>query len=329
MRCPLPARNAESRSCDTARRGFTLVELLVVIAIIGVLVGLLLPAVQAAREAARRSQCANNLKQFGVGFHNYHAAKGVFPPGWTEDDRADRAERAPHLAWGMHILPYVEQGPLYAQFDQKKRASFGTFGGAAENIDLIAKVLPIYRCPSDAESPEHGSLAVYSPFHPEIPEIAASNYVASGSICEACHYGWFVPGQTDPTGCPNGITGVMYRNSETSTAKITDGTSQTFLVGERNFTGSNAGPYWAGTPGPVSNQLACWASLVTASLRSLHESTLPMLNGHWEGFSSRHPSIIQVVLCDGSVRPIRDDLDIVTLAGLIQINDGKIIENAY
>ena len=310
------------------RRGaFTLVELLVVIAIIGVLVGLLLPAVQAAREAARRSQCANNLKQMGVGYHNYHAAKGVFPPGWTEDDRPDRENRAPHLAWGTHILPYVEQGPLYAQFDLKKRASFGTFGGAVvENIDLIAKVLPIYRCPSDAESDDYGSLAVYSPFYPEIPQIAASNYVASGSVCEACHFGYFVPGETLP-GCPNGIVGVMYRNSETSTGKITDGTSQTFLVGERNFTGANAGPYWAGTPGPVSNQLACWASLVTASLRN--ETTLPMLNGHWEGFSSRHPSIIQVLMCDSSVRPISEDLDVVTLASLIQINDGKVIQNVY
>jgi prepilin-type N-terminal cleavage/methylation domain-containing protein len=311
------------------RVGFTLVELLVVIAIIGVLVGLLLPAVQAAREAARRSQCGSNLKQFGVGCHNYHAAKGVFPPGWTEDDRPDRAARAPHLAWGAHLLPYVEQGPLFAKFDLKKPATFGTFGGAVENIDLIATVLPIYRCPSDAESPEYGSFAVYGGFYPEVPQIAVSNYVASGSVCESCHFGYFLPGDTAPGGCPNGIVGVMYRNSETSIGKITDGTSQTFLIGERKFNGDGAGPYWAGTPGPVSHQLACFASLVTASLRSLHESTLPMLNGHWEGFSSRHPSIIQVLMCDGSVRPISEDLDIVTLASLIQINDGKVIQNVY
>jgi hypothetical protein len=66
---------------------------------------------------------------------------------------------------------------------------------------------------------------------------------------------------------------------------------------------------------------------MTAYLRSLHQSNLPMLNGHVDGFSSRHPSIIQMLLCDGSVRPIRDDLDLVTLASLIQINDGKVIQN--
>src|SRR2546423_1852227 len=100
-------------------RGFTLIELLVVIAIIGVLIGLLLPAVQAAREAARRAHCINNLKQIGIALHNYHDALGVFPPAYGTLDRGGNAiqgqpdpitgDTGPGWAWGMQILPYIEQ----------------------------------------------------------------------------------------------------------------------------------------------------------------------------------------------------------------------------
>ncbi|MCC6492721.1 MAG: DUF1559 domain-containing protein [Pirellulales bacterium] len=304
-------------------RGFTLVELLVVIAIIGALVALLLPAVQAAREAARRSQCQNNLKQIGVAFHNYHAAKGVFPPAWTEDDRPDPAARANNLAWGFHILPYFEQGPLHQQFDAEKQSTFGTPGGAVENIDLIGTVLPGYRCPSDSEGPPTAYWADYSPYNPEIPALAASNYAGSSSVCQPCHFGWFVEGQT-ASACPNGLTGVMYRNSEVATSKITDGTTHTFLVGERRFTEGSGGPYWASLPGPSSNKTACWAGAVTAHLRDLHDMGLPMINGHWVGYSSYHPAGVQVLMCDGAVRNIGEDLEIIALASFIEIQDARV-----
>jgi prepilin-type N-terminal cleavage/methylation domain-containing protein len=103
-----------------ARSGFTLVELLVVIAIIGVLVALLLPAVQAAREAARRSSCSNNLKQLSLGLHNFHDVHLSFPPGALDDDTNS-------LGWGVCILPYIEQQPLYQQID-------AVFGPAVPNV---------------------------------------------------------------------------------------------------------------------------------------------------------------------------------------------------
>src|SRR4051795_7219477 len=96
------------------RRGFTLIELLVVIAIIAVLIALLLPAVQAAREAARRSQCINNLKQLGLGLHNYHQALGVFPLG----NAVAYSDPGVQTEWGTwsaqaFLLPYMEQQPIY------------------------------------------------------------------------------------------------------------------------------------------------------------------------------------------------------------------------
>ena len=95
---------------------FTLVELLVVIAIIGILIALLLPAVQAAREAARRAQCANNLRQIGVGMHNYYDAGKSFPSGWNED--GPNVNTAPNLfGWGAFILPFIEQGELYGELN--------------------------------------------------------------------------------------------------------------------------------------------------------------------------------------------------------------------
>src|SRR5688572_27253249 len=97
-----------------SRRGFTLIELLVVIAIIAVLIALLLPAVQQAREAARRMQCKNNLKNIGLAFHNYHDTAQFFPMSYMVDVGNFNAH-----GWGTMILPYLEQGNLYAKYDFK------------------------------------------------------------------------------------------------------------------------------------------------------------------------------------------------------------------
>lgn len=114
----------------STKSGFTLVELLVVIAIIGVLIALLLPAVQAAREAARRMQCTNNLKQLGIGMHNHHDTKGLFPPGFrsiSETNTSGNWKTSHALGWCVFLLPFMEQNSLYEEtlgFIKSNNAAF-------------------------------------------------------------------------------------------------------------------------------------------------------------------------------------------------------------
>src|SRR5687768_5426071 len=128
-------------------RGFTLVELLVVIAIIGVLVALLLPAVQATREAARRSSCSNNLKQIGLGLHNYHDVILSFPSGYIDSPVASREQ----WGWAALMLPYIEQGPLH----DKLGVSRGTLDqqlvvNGAVVVAAAESPLKVFMCPSDS-----------------------------------------------------------------------------------------------------------------------------------------------------------------------------------
>jgi prepilin-type N-terminal cleavage/methylation domain-containing protein/prepilin-type processing-associated H-X9-DG protein len=330
--------------------GFTLVELLVVIAIIGILVALLLPAVQAAREAARRSQCQNNLKQIALAFQNYHSTHNQYAPGWIENNVQPRVERGPNFAWGALLLPYLEETALNDQFDFKLKSTTGTPGGTIDNIDLIGTELSIFRCPSD-DSPGTQFFAAYGSGHaPEIPRFAISNYVGSGTTCELCFNG-HIPDTADGGGdvsfaCienPDYQTtkkptkrfnqnGVLYRNSNTSIRKITDGTTHTLLVGERkygdyydSYSGQMrfAQAYWATPPGPVSNGTACWSGIPIVG-RWYNQLKAPLINSAIFGFISTHPGGVQVVMCDGSVQFLSDDTEDQALELLIRISDGHV-----
>ena len=127
--CTAPHERSRSYATSAARSrtvGFTLVELLVVIAIIGILVALLLPAIQAAREAARRTQCTNNMKQFGLAIHSYHATSGVLP-GSVGYDHVQQSPKTPTPSgkgWILSLLPQLEQQPLYEQFSPGFEGSY-------------------------------------------------------------------------------------------------------------------------------------------------------------------------------------------------------------
>ena len=158
------------------RRGFTLIELLVVIAIIGVLIALLLPAVQAAREAARRAQCTNNLKQMGLGLHNYEAVAGAFPPSDVLSGTGNSVRWYNGFSVHVRILPFMEQGIAFNSLN------FSYNHLAIQNTTVVGTKVSIFACPSDV----HGQdLTPYPPF----TGISASGCVTSYGFNEG---DWFI-----------------------------------------------------------------------------------------------------------------------------------------
>ena len=205
------------------RFGFTLVELLVVIAIIGILVGLLLPAVQAAREAARRMQCSNNLKQLGLAAHNYHDASKKFPIGHHFKGTFTNTGLA--YGWGFALLPYIEQGSLYNQFDL--RWPVMNIANSRNGI-LAATPLAAFSCPSDTK-PAQRDDPVNTPTTPTviIKNSATSSYQGNGGA----YSGWQGVGTPVPERW-NGVFERDARGAPYGIKDITDGTSNTILVTE-------------------------------------------------------------------------------------------------
>jgi prepilin-type N-terminal cleavage/methylation domain-containing protein/prepilin-type processing-associated H-X9-DG protein len=231
------------------QRGFTLIELLVVIAIIAILVGLLLPAVQKVREAANRMSCTNNLKQIGLGLHNYHDANGGFPPGYidgnTNQNLTPDMDVGPGWSWASFLLPYVEQTNVYNQID----FSQGVLNGS-KNVAVAQVPLKVYQCPSDGLQQ---AFPVYdSTFTNPIATVAHSNYAGCNGWIECFNGAGGNPGSTGNDGLigtsGQGGVGLFWRNSHTRIAEVTDGLSNTIIAGERS---SNHAPstWTAAVPG--------------------------------------------------------------------------------
>ncbi len=210
-------------------RGFTLIELLVVIAIIAILIALLLPAVQQAREAARRTQCKNHLKQLGLALHNYHDVHRMFPMlhqfrGGFDGDSTD-ADGGNAFGWGFFILPFVDQAPLYNQFNSEQPVAEQLIpAGGPFNRDLAQTVLSFISCPSDAKETNRNDGA--------LSNTATSSYQGAGSS----YNGW----QGGRVGSnPNTLRyNGMFERCNRPPSKIrdvTDGTSNTFAVCETKW----------------------------------------------------------------------------------------------
>jgi prepilin-type N-terminal cleavage/methylation domain-containing protein/prepilin-type processing-associated H-X9-DG protein len=275
-------------------KGFTLLELLVVISIIGLLTGLLLPAVQAARETARRTQCANNLKQIGLALQQFHDAKLHFPAGYsasaTYSDGA--TDTSPGWGWASLILPYLEEANLY------KTIRFDLPIQHPQNAAAIRTIVNSYLCPSDL-----GTDGNPAPF--PVPDGFGNTVaVATPSSYSAC-----VGGDDSDTRASWGL-GIFYRNSHTRMAEITDGTSHTITVGERAW--SNAEGIWAGAisggvclRGPLNvcpGTGAAWYPAPTLVQAHSHlNNTNTDTDGGLDDFSSRHPGGSNFVFADGSV----------------------------
>ncbi len=291
---------------------FTLVELLVVIAIIGVLVALLLPAVQAAREAARRMQCTNNLKNLALGLHNYHSARKHFPAG-ADDDKW----HVPAWGWGFHLLPYIEQGPLHTLLGSGSGGSNQTLqqlmadvGGDASHprIEALQTRLSVYRCPSDI-TPDllPASYRTWTSKNQPAPtefEPPAANYVGSSGFFNGrkCQYG------NDKLGCDD--SGMFYMDSNISIRQVTDGTSVTFLLGERDERCDAA--TWIGkpiAPGWGADKYFIYGTTKWKLNRPVQDRALGGYRGCALAFSSVHPGGANFAMVDGSIRFISEEID--------------------
>jgi len=273
--------------------GFTLVELLVVITIIGILIALLLPAVQAAREAARRMQCGNNFKQVGLALHNYHTAKGCFPPGMLNWGNGPYG----WWSWSAYLLPYVEQQGVYDMITFDDTGYCGPDGSMSSNRRSCAAVIRAYVCPSDPQAGELVYAWSGSPSNGPDPQ----DNCALTNMCGVSDSVLWVdsPSWGNPKKYPSDVDGVFGLNGCCTIADIRDGTSNTLMVGEvaGKGPGTRRGDMW------VSWNLLSTQDGINGPF-TVPGGTYPPDNQGWlryTGFASFHPGGCNFAMADGSV----------------------------
>jgi prepilin-type N-terminal cleavage/methylation domain-containing protein/prepilin-type processing-associated H-X9-DG protein len=305
------------RSPRSCRSAFTLIELLVVIAIIAILIGLLLPAVQKVREAAARTQCANNLKQMGLACHNYHDANNFMPP--------DRIANT-YATWAVLILPYIEQDNVYKLWDLQLRYARQPNMGLAN--DPTPHNIKTYFCPSRRSVPSGYSVNDQNANSQPARPGGRGDYAANGGNLDNSSTGVLINAANGARGvAPDGtiITGnfaaadqgtriISWRGQVTIPA-ITDGTSNTLLIGEKHLTPAQAtsgdGPDRS-IFGPIRNAYRRNAGVgIQAGVVERHplvsNPQSPGALGN-ERFGSWHSGVCQFVMCDGSVRALRNSI---------------------
>ena len=275
------------------RRGFTLIELLVVIAIIAILIALLVPAVQKVRAAAARTQCMNNMKQIGLAIHNYYGVYKHIPAAFNSPPKSfdpNYYQYDAGWAWSAMILPFIDQEPMYLQLNVQGGTlgtpGAGTYGTLAAPNQWTQTRIGVFRCPAD-----------YGPdLDPERSNFALSNYRATCGP-NAAEMDAFYP-DYDWGGC-------MMQDSKITFLQVTDGTSNTLIIGEciydyKPATGTGRiAAIWAGMRGTDSSvhisDVMWWMDPDTADING----TAP------QAFSSQHGSGAFGLFCDGTVRFLR------------------------
>jgi prepilin-type N-terminal cleavage/methylation domain-containing protein len=318
-------------------RGFTLIELLVVIAIIAILIGLLVPAVQKVREASLRAQCANNLKQLGLAVHSYHDQTKQLPPLRINSDYA---------TWFVLIMPHLEQANIhrtwsftvqyYRQPDIARKTQVPVFycpsRRSADGLSVQENVDPSDKRPPPEYTPPLSDPRVSAANHPvgALGDYAGCIGDMRGTPNNPASQQW--PGDN-----ANGALIRGKRNSDgsyysqTKLSMIVDGTSNTFLAGEKHVP---LGMFGRGRVGDSSIYNGVWATYsgrvagIEDPLAQSPNDITPSIGGnapYARKFGSYHPGICQFVFCDGSVRIIRNDIDGPNLRRLAVRNDREVI----
>jgi prepilin-type N-terminal cleavage/methylation domain-containing protein len=322
------------------RRGFTLIELLVVIAIIAVLIALLLPAVQQAREAAKRSQCKNNLKQLGLALHNYHDTFNVFPASgyavgvgaydYLTGGSTPAIPKQSNTSGFVMLLPYFDQAPMYNQWNFNHAASasfvYGLYsastvlGNPAVNAAISQTPLQVLTCPSDNGSPFYQGADQYYSISQTITGGYRTNYEFSANYNEYYYdhyYQALAPSQRPLFGT----------DSKSRIADIKDGTSNAVALIEQcreKYNGALGG--WS---------YRCHVNIgVDLSWVPINRWDYPPLSGQnvlvgrlgqWATAGSLHTGGCHVLLADGAVRFLSENIDGVTRQRLATISDNQPI----
>lgn len=350
-----PLRFVDGTRMKRSFSGFTLVELLVVIAIIGILVALLLPAIQAAREAARRSQCQNNLRQLSLGVVNYESAKKEYPPGGVNENSSVSGPQG--AGWSIYILPYMEEQALFDKYDFNAPNEYPT----GRNKEVRETNLKTHDCPTDEETDLNdrpwsggGSGVLYN----------RGSYRGNSGVCTPQSRAFWdsapeqnlkyknergpLPGigavYIDPFGPNRRFQHAIGRlTSPTKIADITDGTSNTLLLGEKShlvlpssipdaaLEGPRRRTFWAYTYTSYQRSLT-FPQSGTASIINDYSRCLEISSGLFGGdnickrsWGSLHSGGFNIAMCDGSGQFISDSIDIFIFGAMSTIANGEII----